>query len=229
MCFSATASFTAGTVLLGGGAIALKSTKTRSHIPFAAIPVVFAMQQFTEGILWLSFTHPGLAHFAPVLKYTFLTFAQVVWPVLIPLSIMLIEKDPRRKKNLEFLTKIGILTSLLMALRLSMVPVTSVISSHHITYGFETSVGYTILCSVLYLASTCLPFFVSTMRKIHLLGLLNVSSLAITVLFFGEKQVLSTWCFFAAIMSAVIVSIVISLPNIGNRSFSGRSRLKSAY
>jgi hypothetical protein len=58
MCFSATASFTAGAVLLGVGALTLRSALTsrqRHVLPFAAIPLLFAIQQLIEGVIWLTF------------------------------------------------------------------------------------------------------------------------------------------------------------------------------
>lgn len=58
MCFSATASFSAGALLLGIGALTLKSalaTRQRRALPFAAIPTLFAMQQLIEGVIWLTF------------------------------------------------------------------------------------------------------------------------------------------------------------------------------
>jgi hypothetical protein len=55
MCFSATASFSAGTVLLGLGALTLKLVRHPRELMFAAIPLLFAIQQWTEGVIWLTF------------------------------------------------------------------------------------------------------------------------------------------------------------------------------
>ena len=58
MCFSATASFSAGALLLGIGTLTLRSalaTRQRHALPFAAIPMLFAMQQLIEGVIWLTF------------------------------------------------------------------------------------------------------------------------------------------------------------------------------
>jgi len=51
MCFSATASFVAGTSL------------SAIELPFAMIPLLFGIQQLVEGIIWLTFRYD-----APVLK-----------------------------------------------------------------------------------------------------------------------------------------------------------------
>jgi hypothetical protein len=46
MCFSATASFSAGAFLLGLGSLTLKSARSPRERMFAAIPLLFAIQQF---------------------------------------------------------------------------------------------------------------------------------------------------------------------------------------
>jgi hypothetical protein len=53
MCFSATASFGASVVLGTIGVATLTKVKERAQVPFAIIPIMFAVQQFTEGILWI--------------------------------------------------------------------------------------------------------------------------------------------------------------------------------
>ena len=51
MCFSATASFSAGAFLLGLGTLTLKSARRPRELPFAAIPLLFAIQQLSEGVI----------------------------------------------------------------------------------------------------------------------------------------------------------------------------------
>ncbi len=54
MCFSATASFIAGSALSAGGIVTLRMTARRAEIPFAMIPLLFGVQQLIEGMVWLS-------------------------------------------------------------------------------------------------------------------------------------------------------------------------------
>ena len=54
MCFSAATSFTAGTLLSVLGAVSLRHAQTRFEIPFAAIPLLFGMQQISEGVVWVA-------------------------------------------------------------------------------------------------------------------------------------------------------------------------------
>ena len=96
MCFSVTASFVAGTVLSATGAVTIKKAKTKSEIPFATIPLLFGVQQFVEGAVWLSFQYSAQI-FNQMATYAYLGFAYVLWPIFVPLSVGLLETDPRRK------------------------------------------------------------------------------------------------------------------------------------
>ena len=58
MCFSATASFTAGTALVVLGTLAVRQVRRRSELPFALIPALFGIQQLIEGALWMTFFKP---------------------------------------------------------------------------------------------------------------------------------------------------------------------------
>ena len=79
MCFSATASFSAGTVLLGLGTLALKSADRPRELMFAAIPLLFAIQQLTEGVIWLTFRYDA-PQINRVMTQVYAFFSHVLWP-----------------------------------------------------------------------------------------------------------------------------------------------------
>ncbi len=58
MCFNANASFGASAVIGVIGILALRKVKNPSHYAFAGIPLLFAIQQFVEGVLWLALKQP---------------------------------------------------------------------------------------------------------------------------------------------------------------------------
>ena len=62
MCFSATASFTTGLLLLALGTVTLRMAQRPIERPDAAIPLLFGVQQLSEGLVWLGLTGgpPGL-------------------------------------------------------------------------------------------------------------------------------------------------------------------------
>lgn len=212
MCFSATASFTAAAVLGAAGAVSLKKMTDRSQFMFAAIPLLFGIQQATEGLLWMSLTQSGYSHLQTVTTYFFLFFAQMLWTTWIPVSVMLLEKDPLRKTILSYISVAGVGASALLAYRMLFFSVHAVIDSHHINYVIGTSEFIKITSSVLYVIAIILPPFVSSVNRMKPLAIIQLASLLVTRFFYAQ-YLISVWCFFAGVLSIVIISIMQSYRN----------------
>ncbi|MBL7892944.1 MAG: hypothetical protein JNL63_09965 [Bacteroidia bacterium] len=209
MCFSASASFGMSVLLLGAGVAAVKKAQNPSQIPFAVIPVVFSIQQFIEGALWLSLTNPAYSGWHQNATYIFLVFAQVVWPFWVPLSMLLLENDNKRKKIMILLSGLGCAVSLYLAFCLSNYAVNSGISDHHIRYDLDFPHYMTEFSGVFYFIPTVIPLFISSIKKMSFLGAIILASFMVTKLFFGE-YVISIWCFFAAAASVIVLIIMTS-------------------
>lgn len=226
MCFSATASFGAGAVLGAVGIISIAKAKTNPQRVFATIPLIFAVQQITEGVLWLSLRNTGLASWQPVLTYIYLIFAMAAWPFWIPLTIRLLEKDARRKKLLNILVAIGAVVAIVVALVLSIYPVevmTPLCLScpassipdvrNHLHYEFAfppVAKGLIGTFTILYIMATIVSPFISSIRKMKWLGIVFLVSYLFAV-FFYNGFVISVWCFFAALLSFVVLWIIMDL------------------
>ena len=91
MCFSAGASFGASALLLGVGIGTIKKTQSSRMLAFASVPILFGVQQLSEGILWLSFTNPELVSWQNTSILIFLLFALVIWPVWTPFAVWLMK------------------------------------------------------------------------------------------------------------------------------------------
>jgi hypothetical protein len=201
MCFSATASFSASAILAVAGVAALSKVKTKSQIPFAAIPVIFAFQQFTEGFVWLSLTHPDYNHWQKIPITIFLVLAQAVWPFWVPFSFLLIGKEGKRKTASKILFGISAVLSIFLAYRVLFFPVSAAITPLHIHYELNFPYEpYGFVVSIFYFLATIVPPFLAGGKRMISLGLLNLMSFIITVVFF-ENYVISVWCFFAALIS----------------------------
>jgi hypothetical protein len=137
MCFSAGASFGASAVLSLIGTAAIIKARTIPQGLFAAIPFIFSIQQLAEGMLWLSLTNESLEAGQPFFTYTFLVFAMMLWPVWIPLTIRLLEKDSRRKRGLNVLLGIGVLVSIGVGCVLFLYKVQVISAHHHIHYRID--------------------------------------------------------------------------------------------
>lgn len=212
MCFSASASFGAGIIL---GVIGVTTVKKADSFPrrlFAAIPLIFSIQQFSEGMLWLSLTNFSYAAWQEISTNIFLVFAYAVWPIWIPLSIMLLEKDKKRRKRLQALLITGIFISVYIVYCLLLYPVHVVVLNHHIQYIFaypHVLLNLTWLSDAFYFIATILAPFISSIKKMWLFGIIISASYLVSRIFFKDA-VISVWCYFAAALSIVILLILVS-------------------
>jgi hypothetical protein len=210
MCFSASASFAAGAVLSAVGVASLnKATKT-SELPFASIPLFFGLQQFAEGFVWLSLTNPDYAGIKGILAHAFIFFAQVLWPVWVPFSIYKFEKQEGIRNILgKSLIGVGVVVASIMAYYLFTNQIEAEILGHHISYNQEYLTQFSLIGGILYLAATALPPFISRNRKMWILGGAILLAYVLTEIFYSQF-VVSVWCFFAAILSIMVLWIVIN-------------------
>ncbi|MBI5798539.1 MAG: hypothetical protein HZB10_01235 [Candidatus Yonathbacteria bacterium] len=200
MCFSATASFVAGTALTATGVVTLAEAKEKSDMPFASIPLLFGIQQIIEGGVWLSFQY-GLSFLNQMATYSFMLFAYVFWPVFIPFAVGLLETDLHRKKILYALQLVGFAIGAYLFYFIVTHQVVSEVVNKSIVYTVPKEYG--VFLVAMYLVATCASCLFSTHRIINLFGVLAVLSLAIAYYFFTASYV-SVWCFFSAILIIVV-------------------------
>jgi len=207
MCFSATASFVTGSLLLGGGAASVKIARKPAHIPFAVIPILFGIQQFCEGFLWLVLENESHAKWESILTIAFLLFAQGIWPVWVPFSIWRLEKDEKRKKILASFLIIGGAVSVYLTYCILSFPVSANIRGGHVDYVLDFPHTETYYLAVFYLIPILLSPLVSSVKWMKVIGISIAASFLITKFFF-DGYVISVWCFFAAIISIGVLLIV---------------------
>jgi len=210
MCFSANASFGASIVLGAIGTVTISKAKEPALIPFAIIPLMFAVQQISEGMLWIGLSDPGHPSWRHFPVYMFLTFAQLIWPSWIPFSILLLEKDKNRKRILTGLLIMGLCISLYLLYCLFAYPVAAQIESGHIHYKLSFPLAFVQVSSVLYFIPTVVSLFVSSARRMPYLGVAILLSFIATKIFFDDFLI-SVWCFFAAILSLIVLGITSAL------------------
>lgn len=207
MCFSAEASFAGGVIISAIGVVTVRKVHKPSQILFASIPLFFGLQQFAEGVLWItlpSSEYIGLRHIS---TYIFLAMAQVIWPMLIPLSVLLMEKSEKKRKYLLALFFMGVLLSIYYIVCLILFDVRPQIQGYHVFYDNDFPKSLRMPAFGIYLIATITPLFVSSIKRTHMLGILMTLSCLITGIFFTQ-YLLSVWCFFAALISAVIYWIL---------------------
>jgi len=201
MCFSATASFIAGGSLTLLGAMTLKKATNKSELPFAAIPLMFGVQQLIEGTLWLSIDY-DVAMLKTIMTYMFATFSHVIWPIYVPFAIALMEQElkPWRREVMWGFRLTGIVVATFLLLLIVMQPLTAVVHEHII---YVSPFFYDWPMIVLYIAATCIVAFFSSHILIRLFGLMTLLFFLVAYWFYTEAF-FSVWCFFAAIISLII-------------------------
>jgi hypothetical protein len=217
MCFSATASFGAAIVLSGIGIATIKKAQKPSQIVFASIPLVFAAQQFAEGVLWVTLPNTSDLALQKVMTAAFLFFAQVVWPLCVPVAIYMLEKDHKHQIILKILVGTGVVISAFLGYCLVVYPVQAEIIGQHIAYQQDYPVSLKTYGAALYLLATIAPLFLSTIKRMWLLGACILISYAVTAVFY-EHYILSVWCFFSSIISITVYAIMVELPSLKKRS-----------
>jgi len=207
MCFSAGASFAGGAVITTIGIMTVRKNSEPSRRLFSAIPLIFGVQQISEGFVWVALQSSGNDLMLVLASYTFLLAAVVLWPFIIPLSMLLMEKTAWRRKAMWFFLAAGILTSLYYGIGLLLYNVDPEINSHHIKYSNEFPRQFANIAFITYLLATLVPLFLSGTRRMWILGTLMAASCLVTGIFYKEFLT-SIWCFFAAIISVVIYLII---------------------
>lgn len=201
MCFSATASFTAGTALTAVGVLTVRRSQGRAELPLALVPLLFGIQQVSEGALWLSLRDSDLAMLKGPATYIFSVFSHVVWPILVPFAILLVETDRRRRNAIGVFQVLGLGVGLYLLYFLLASPVTAYVAGRSIFY--DSPHFYIGAVLVLYLSATCVSGLFSSHRCINAFGIMAFV-LAIAAYQVSVQTFVSVWCFFAAVLSLLV-------------------------
>ncbi len=207
MCFSATASFVSGTVLGAFGIVSLVKADEPKKKLFAAIPLMFSIQQLVEGFVWLFLSKGEPPSQQQPFIFTFLVFALLVWPVWIGASVIPLEENKTRKTIQLMFLGCGLVFAIFSAYYMMNYPVSAKIDQYHILYLVDFPNKDNPLTAILYFGATVGPLLISSVKKVPVLGVLIFISYVITK-FMYDDYVISVWCFFAAVVSVVIYLMV---------------------
>lgn len=199
MCFSAPVSFAAAALLGVTGVATLTRVRMLTDLPLAGVPLLFAGQQAIEGLLWR--TVPDGPSHTTALATLFAAIGLIVWPLLIPIAMALVERHPLRRLAVLLIVPMGIGVSVNYAAILLVRPYRAWPLGHTLTYVNNHPISPVMLG--LYILCVCLPPLISASRVLNLFGVIVIAGLAITFLAFYESFI-SVWCFFAALASLTI-------------------------
>ena len=212
MCFSATASFTAAAVLVTAGVVSIhRAFRTdRRYIAICALPLLFGIQQFLEGMVWIA----GAGQDRGLIdKFSLgdMFFSWLAWPVWVPFSTYFLEPNRRKPIYLVFAIAGGMLGAV------QYFPyfahdgwLVTRFLKHAISYEgvelFDFIIGRQ-ATYLIYLIITITPLLISSDRAVNIFGLLVSVVLGVTYFFFSFAYV-SVFCFGGAVMSLYLVYMI---------------------
>lgn len=203
MCFSTEASFSAALILGGMGCATIKVAPNRNFFILASIPLLFAFQQLSEGVIWYNFVYHALpAEFLHFSMQFYLAFAFLIWPVWIPLALFAVEGINWRRILIGIDLTAGIYLSFLnLSAALSQEASVQLVNRSLQYIGNAPSQTF------IYPLIVLIPCFLSSLRNIYQFGLLVAVSYMLAYYFY-QTTFVSVWCFFSAIVSILIYKIL---------------------
>lgn len=201
MCFSATANFVGSAGLAAVGVITLTRVAHKRELLFASLPLLFALHQFMEGFVWLGIDgdiSPPAMSFAAQL---YMFYAQGVLPILVPLAVLLIEPNWRRRDWVLPFVFLGVILGLYILWCLLQYPTDVSARAHSVVY-YNPGTHHELI-AVLYVIATCGALFFSGYFYVVGLAVANLVGILV-VIAFKRYAFTSVWCAYAAVISVLI-------------------------
>lgn len=213
MCFSAAASFTTAGVLAASGAYCVSRAYKQSpkYLPMAFMPLVVAVQQFFEGMAWVSAeSNVSSSLYTSALAYMF--FVWVFWPSWVPYMTSVLEPYQQKKKLLSSLSLAGFIFGLILYVPYFFYPswLQAQILCHSIDYKTTVIPDQFVprsLTALIYLAFVGAAPLLSSHRQLKIFGLSLMLFVPLTYFAYSYAYI-SVLCFFAAIATVQLVYII---------------------
>ncbi len=236
MCYSAEASFGSGALLLAVGAWSLRTAvrKSRWMWPYAVVPVLFGVQQCTEGFVWLGI-HGEKPWLVEAASRFYLLFAIAFWPFWYSFAAWKTEVNHQKKGFLGFwmgLSLIWVLAYLISIRGDAGVPIACE-SGHSVRYNYSDSGGLwkttegKWLSRTLYLLTALVPNLVMTHRRYLWGPVLTASASALAAALYYDHAFTSVWCLWSALVSALIARSVWLAPAKAEDLFLKESKFRA--
>ena len=209
MCFSANASFAASAILVPAGLYCLNEARhtEKPYWLLAVIPLLFGIQQFTEGQIWLALGTVDV----PLQKqwaHGFMFFSHFFWLFWMPFLCYALDDVLWRKRFFLALAAVGFMfgASMYVPLLINDSWLNVTLAQYSIIYEarfiFDGVMSDTIP-RVIYAFIVVMPLLMSSENILQIFGWITTAAVTGTALVFSHAYV-SNWCFFSAIGSLYI-------------------------
>ena len=201
MCFSATANFVASGVIGAVGLATLRHVEQPRAVLFAAVPLLFALHQFTEGFVWLGVDQDIRPEALGHMTFLFILYAQGLLPLLMPLAVLLMEPPGTRLKIVAALSCAGFMEAIYILYALVEYDSRAEVVHHSLHYANPAT--NTAWIAIVYVVVTVGSLIASTHKVVRWFGVLNLVGV-IATLAAAHWAFTSIWCLYAAIVSVVL-------------------------
>lgn len=137
-----------------------------------------------------------------VLTHAYSFFSHVFWPIYVPLAVLLLEPVRWRRQVLLAIALAGAAVGLYLLYVLVRLPVVAEVSNSHMAY--LSPHFYVFAVMALYVLGTCVSLMVSSHSAVRLFGAAAFLSF-MAAYFFYATWLISVWCFFAALLSGIVL------------------------
>ena len=201
VCFSVQADLVAGAALLPVGVMSLREVRQRRELPFALLPMLFALHQLVESLVWAGVDGDVSASVQHAAAVAYVVYALPVLPTLVPLAVLILEPRRLRLRVAPFVV-LGLAVSGVFAEAVLAHPVGVVVHSHALEY---TTGSYNApVWTTLYVVAVIGPSVLSGYRSIVAFGVLNLVGLSVFAAVYVEAFA-SLWCIYAALISVLVL------------------------
>lgn len=212
MCLSAEVSFATAAVLVPSGNATIFQTirKDVRYLAIGTLPLLFGLQQFTEGLVWMAGA-AGDTALTSQYSLVYMFFTWIVWPIWVPLSAYAIESGGRRRILIPFIMAGAMLGGL------QYLPyfahqgwLTTSFYDWSVRYQDINLLDFLIprtATYAIYLTLVIVPFLLVRDREVNIFGLLVMAVVVVTYVFFSYAYI-SVFCFGAAIISFHLIYMI---------------------
>lgn len=225
MCFSLEADLVAGVALLPIAVLTLREVRHAREVPFATLPLLFALHQLVEAVVWAGTegdVSSGLQHAAAM---AYLIFAFPVLPILVPVAVLLLEPQGSRLRVAPFVALGGVVATY-FAVAVFTGPIEVVVHPHALAY--VAHVNDAVLWTGLYIVAVIGAPLLSGYPSLVAFGVVNFVGLTVAGLAYVEGFA-SLWCIWAAMSSILIMVHMYRRRHLSDEDrLRGRPRARAA-
>ena len=202
VCFSPEGDVAGGIIVTTIGVDTCRHLRgRREYLLLAVLPLVLGAHQLIESLVWWQLRGDVPYGIGRTAMWTYLVIALIVVPVLVPLSVMMLEPTGRRRLTIAPFVLLGVAVAVVLGVTMLHGPVTVGLGAYHLAYGIGLRNG--VLVVGLYVLATCGALLASGYRDIVIFGLANVAAVIVLARLTADGFT-SLWCFYAALASGAI-------------------------